>query len=101
MKTTKILFVLVLAVVVGLFVACKKSRYCHCASESYTLVINTDTVTRADTAVINVDRDMDCEGIKKMNFRTRDEENANVIYNDRNVTCVELKYTSMHGLPQW
>lgn len=97
MKSKKILFVLVLTAAVVLVAACKKSRYCHCTSDNYTIVINADTVTRADSAIVNVDKGMDCEAISMMNFRTRDE--GNVTYTDRSVKCVELFYDTMFALP--
>lgn len=97
MKTKKIFLVLILAVAVALVAACKKSRYCHCVSDKYTIIINADTVNRADTAVVNVDRSMKCEGIKVMKFRTRDE--GPVVYTDRSVTCTELDVDTVSVLP--
>lgn len=97
MKLKKIFLVLILTAAVVLVAACKKSRYCHCVSDQYTIVINSDTVVRGDTAIVNVDRALECEVIKKMNFRTRDE--GNVIYTDRDVVCVELFYDTMYALP--
>ena len=97
MKIRKILPVLVVAMVVVLVASCKKSRYCHCVSDNYTIVINADTVTRADTAVVNVDRGMKCECIKQMNFRTKDE--GPVVYTNRSVKCVELEVDTVAVLP--
>lgn len=97
MKIRKILPVLLLLAAILVVAGCKKSRYCHCVSGNYTIVINSDTVTRADTAVVNVDRSMKCEGIKMMNFRTRDE--GPVVYTNREVTCVELEVDTVATLP--
>ncbi|MBQ6652224.1 MAG: hypothetical protein IJM81_02345 [Prevotella sp.] len=97
MKSRRLTIVILAVAAVVLVAACKKSRYCHCVSDNYTIVINSDTVTRADSAIVNVDRGLDCESIKQMNFRTRDE--GNVIYTDRKVTCVELNYDTMYALP--
>lgn len=97
MNFKKILPVLLVSAAIILVAACKKSRYCHCVSDSYTIVINSDTVTRADTAVVNVDRSMNCEGIKIMNFRTKDE--GPVVYTDREVKCIELDVDTVRVLP--
>ena len=97
MNTKKILPVLLLSAAVILVAACKKSRYCHCVSDKYTIVINSDTVVRADTAVVNVDRSMNCEGIKMMNFRTMDV--GPVIYTNREVKCIELDVDTVKVLP--
>lgn len=97
MKFKKILPILLVSAAIILVAACKKSRYCHCVSENYTIVINSDTVVRADTAVVNVDRAMKCEGIKIMNFRTKDE--GPVVYTDREVKCIELDVDTVKVLP--
>ncbi|MBR6417567.1 MAG: hypothetical protein IKS36_02030 [Bacteroidales bacterium] len=97
MKFKKILPILLVSAAIILVAACKKSRYCHCVSDNYTIVINSDTVVRADTAVVNVDRAMKCEGIKIMNFRTKDE--GPVVYTDREVKCIELDVDTVKVLP--
>ena len=97
MKYKRIIPILLITVAIVLVASCKKSRYCHCVSDNYTIVINADTVTRADTAVVNVDRGMKCEGIKQMNFRTKDE--GPVVYTNRDVTCVELDVDTVEFLP--
>lgn len=97
MKFKKILPILLVSAAIILVAACKKSRYCHCVSDNYTIVINSDTVVRTDTAVVNVDRAMKCEGIKIMNFRTKDE--GPVVYTDREVKCIELDVDTVKVLP--
>lgn len=97
MKSNKIFFLLAIAVAVILVASCKKSRYCHCTSDNYTIVINSDTVTRGDTAVVSIDRGMKCEYIKEMRFRTKDE--GSVVYTDRPVTCIELDVDTVSVLP--
>lgn len=86
-----------LVAAVVLVASCKKSRYCHCVSDNYTIVINSDTVTRADSAIVNVDKGMKCEYIKEMTFRTKDE--GPVVYNDREVRCIELDADTISKLP--
>ncbi len=94
----KRLLAIVAAVVVILSVAaCKKSRYCHCVSDNYTIVINADTVTRADTAVVNVERSMKCDHIYEMTFRTKDT--GPVVYTVRKVKCSELDVDTVSVLP--
>ena len=97
MKSNKIFFLLAIAVAVILVASCKKSRYCHCTSDNYTIVINSDTVTRGDTAVVSIDRGMKCEYIKEMRFRTKDE--GSEVCTDRPVTCIELDVDTVTVLP--
>ncbi|MBP5548196.1 MAG: hypothetical protein J6X58_04820 [Bacteroidales bacterium] len=97
MKTRKIFVAVAIVSLVLTVGACKKSRYCHCVSDYYTIVINADTVSRADTAVVNVDRSMKCEHIKELTFRTKDE--GPVVLTDREVKCVELDVDTVRVLP--
>lgn len=97
MKKRRVIAIIVAVVVIFAVGACKKSRYCHCVSDNYTIVINADTVTRADTAVVNVDRGMKCDHINEMTFRTKDT--GPVIYTVRKVKCNELDVDTVAVLP--
>lgn len=93
----KYIAVTLLVALVVVVASCRKSRYCHCVSGNYTIVINADTVTRADTAVVNVDRGMKCDHILNLTFRTKDQ--GPVILTERDVTCVELDVDTVKTLP--
>ncbi|MCR4817250.1 MAG: hypothetical protein K5842_08760 [Bacteroidales bacterium] len=97
MNKKKVMAVVATIMIVVMVGACKKSRYCHCVSDSYTIVINADTVSRRDTAVVNVDRGMKCDHILEMTFRTKDE--GPVVYTDRSVVCQELDVDTVRVLP--
>ena len=97
MNTKKIIVAIAVVAIVATVASCKKSRYCHCISDQYTIVINADTVTRGDTAVVNVDRGMKCESITEMTFRTKDE--GPVVYTVRKVDCKELDMDTVATIP--
>lgn len=59
----KILYtILVAAIVIVAFAACKKSRYCYCTTKE----------GEPDTVVVNVDRSMKCDRILEMGFERLD-----------------------------
>jgi hypothetical protein len=86
------------AVLVAAMSSCKKSRYCHCISDSYqTVSLDGETHTIADTTVVNIDRGMKCDGIKQMGFEKPQE--GGPVVQVRNVDCAELDVESVSTIP--
>ena len=99
MKTRKI-FLLLAVVALTLSVgACKKSRYCHCISDSYVVVsIDGESHNVADTVVVNIDRGMKCEYLREMGVE--ELKNGEVVTSLRNFDCVELDMDTVTTIPQ-
>ena len=79
--------------------ACKKSRFCHCISESYTTV-TPDSVrhTVADTVVVNVDRSFKCNHLLELGIQ--ELKNGEYVTSTRKVDCVELDVDNVTTIPQ-
>ncbi|MBP5516316.1 MAG: hypothetical protein J6X86_05130 [Bacteroidales bacterium] len=87
MKTRKIIPILVCVALVVFFMACKKSRYCHCVT----------TEGAADTVVVNVDRGMKCEHILELGIdKLQDGEYVTTL---QKVDCVELDMDTVATIP--
>lgn len=98
MKLNKILFVSLALLLVVALGACKKSRYCHCISDSYQVTsLDGEVHTVADTTVVNVDRSMRCEHIKELGFE-RSAEGVPTI-DVRKVDCIELDVDTVSTIP--
>lgn len=98
MKTRRILIAILLVAVVVTVAACKKSRYCHCISESYTSVRPDSTVvTIADTVVVNVDRGFKCDHIIEMGIQ--ELKNGEYVTTTRKVDCRELDVDNVVTIP--
>ena len=98
MKTKKIVFLLAIVALLVVFGACKKSRYCHCISESYTSVRPDSTVvTIADTVVVNVDRGFKCDHIIEMGIQ--ELKNGEYVTTTRKVDCRELDVDNVVTIP--
>ncbi len=99
MKTKKIAVALLLLAVVVTLGACKKSRFCHCISESYTTV-TPDSVrhTVADTVVVNVDRSFKCNHLLELGIQ--ELKNGEYVTSTRKVDCVELDVDNVTTIPQ-
>lgn len=98
MKTRRILVALLLIAVVFTLGACKKSRYCHCISDSYQYIsLDGETHTIADTVVVNVDRGFKCEHILEMGLQ--ELKNGEYVTSTRKVDCVELDVENVTTIP--
>jgi hypothetical protein len=98
MKTKKILLILLLVAVTVTLGACKKSRYCHCISESYTsIALDGTTHTVADTVVVNVDRGFKCEHIIELGIQ--ELKNGEYVTATRKVDCLELDMDTVATIP--
>ena len=90
---------ILLIAVVFTIAACKKSRYCHCISESYQYVSLDDvTHTVADTVVVNVDRGFKCSHILELGIQ--ELKNGEYVTATRKVDCVELDKDTVATIPQ-
>lgn len=98
MKTKKIFTAILLAAVVVAFAACKKSRYCHCVSESYqSVALDGSTSTVADTVVVNVDRGFKCEHLLELGVQ--ELKNGEYVTSTRKVDCLELDMDTVVTIP--
>jgi hypothetical protein len=98
MKAKRILVILLLAAVVVTMGACKKSRYCHCISESYqNIALDGSTSTVADTVVVNVDRGFKCEHLKELGLQ--ELKNGEYVTSTRKVDCLELDMDTVVTIP--
>lgn len=99
MKIRKILAIIAVIAVVVSLASCKKSRFCHCISDSYTTVaLNGDTVVVADTTVVNVDRGFKCDHIVEMGFQKL--QDGEYVTATRKVDCKELDVENVTTIPQ-
>lgn len=98
MKAKRILVILLLAAVVVTIGACKKSRYCHCISESYqSIALDGSTSTVADTVVVNVDRGFKCEHL--IDLGVQELKNGEYVVSTRKVDCLELDMDTVVTIP--
>lgn len=98
MKAKRILVILLLAAVVVTMGACKKSRYCHCISESYqSIALDGSTSTVADTVVVNVDRGFKCEHLIELGLQ--ELKNGEYVTSTRKVDCLELDMDTVVTIP--
>lgn len=98
MKAKRILVILLLAAVVVTIGACKKSRYCHCISESYqSIALDGSTSTVADTVVVNVDRGFKCEHLTDLGVQ--EQKNGEYVVSTRKVDCLELDMDTVVTIP--
>ena len=98
MKTKKIITAILLAAIVVALGACKKSRYCHCISESYqTVSLDGTTSMVADTVVVNVDRGFKCEHILELGIQ--ELKNGEYVTSTRTVDCLELDMDTVVTIP--
>ena len=98
MKTKRLFTILLMLAIVFTLGACKKSRYCHCISESYTQ-ISLDGIehTVADTVVVNVDRGFRCEHIIELGIQ--ELKNGEYVTSTRKVDCGELDVENVTTIP--
>lgn len=98
MKAKRIIVILLLAAVVVTIGACKKSRYCHCISESYqSIALDGSTSTVADTVVVNVDRGFKCEHLTDLGVQ--ELKNGEYVVSTRKVDCLELDMDTVVTIP--
>lgn len=98
MKIKKTAIILVLVALVATFGACKKSRYCHCISESYqSIALDGSTASVADTVVVNVDRGFKCEHLIEMGIQ--ELKNGEYVTSTRKVDCLELDMDTVSTIP--
>ncbi|MBP5189495.1 MAG: hypothetical protein J6031_01100 [Bacteroidales bacterium] len=98
MKLKRIVTLFVFVAVLTFFGACKKSRYCHCISDSYQAIsLDGSTNTVADTVVVNVDRGFKCEHLIEMGFQ--ELKNGEYVTSTRKVDCVELDVETVTTIP--
>ncbi len=98
MKKRRFIIAVLLVAVIFTLGACKKSRYCHCISESYQYVsLDGVTHTIADTVVVNVDRGFKCAHILELGIQ--ELKNGEYVTSTRKVDCVELDVDNVTTIP--
>ncbi|MDO4216691.1 MAG: hypothetical protein Q4D03_00770 [Bacteroidales bacterium] len=91
MKKRNIILILSLLLVVVIFGACQKSRYCLCI---------TNETTPPDTVIVNMERGKSCSRIVNMGFEELNDGQTQVT--THSYTCEKIKKDTVptyHNLP--